>query len=382
MSELERWTAQWCWTKKHLSRPWNTYVYFRRSFRLSDEPKRAIVRVSADARYTLYVNGTRVHQGPARSFPDQQSFDTLDLKDLLHAGENTLAAIVHQFGVPTFFHLFRGMSGFILDGVIEATNESIPVHTPDGWLARTARGWRKDVARLSIQQGFQEHFDADADPADWMMPGFEAREEDGWAPPKYTQPVGIHPWIAMDPRGVPLLADHVEHFTEMIGQFRGENVRGYKVADDVYRLPLQEERKKANDLLEAPEAMLRNNDEITTVLPPSDGEFVQVVLDLGQYRTGHIMLDIAEASGDEIIDIIYAEELDKSRQPLIIATGSNSEEATADRYRCRPVAKVGSLPDEGDALRLADLQERGKTAEDPLCHRSTGACGARRSRPV
>jgi hypothetical protein len=336
MSELERWTAQWCWTKKHLSRPWNSYVYFRHAFRLNDEPSRAVVRVSADARYTLYVNGVRVHQGPARSFPDKQSFDTLDLRDLLHAGDNAICAIVHQFGVPTFFHIFRDVSGFILDGVIEAGGQTVPVHTPEGWLARPARGWRKDVARLSIQQGFQEHFDADADPADWMSPTFEAKEEDGWLPPKWKTPVGAHPYVTMEPRGVPLLSDHVENFTEILGQYRGENVRGYKVADDVYHLPLQEERKKASDLVDAPEAMLRDNDDVTTINPPTDGEFVQLVLDLGQYRTGHIMLDIAEAAGDEIIDVIYAEVLDKNRLPQIVGPGTNSEEATADRYRCRP----------------------------------------------
>ena len=40
----------------------------------------------------------------------------------------------------------------------------------------------------------------------------------------------------MDPRGVPLLADHVEPFVGVLGQFRGENPRGYKVAEDVYHL--------------------------------------------------------------------------------------------------------------------------------------------------
>jgi alpha-L-rhamnosidase len=62
-----------------------------------------------------------------------------------------------------------------------------------------------------------------------------------------------------------------------------------------------------------------------------------VTLDLGQTRTGHIMLDIAEAAGDEIIDIIYTEQVDKNGAPILIAldSGSGCEEATADRYRCR-----------------------------------------------
>jgi len=64
------------------------------------------------------------------------------------------------------------------------------------------------------------------------------------------------------------------------------------------------------------------------------------VLDLGQYRTGHFQIEIAQAAGDEIVDIIYAEELDKNKFPLIVGTSAEtagaSQVCTADRYRCRP----------------------------------------------
>ena len=39
------------------------------------------------------------------------------------------------------------------------------------------------MARVSADLGFQEHFDADADPPDWMTPEFVAKEEDGWRAP-------------------------------------------------------------------------------------------------------------------------------------------------------------------------------------------------------
>jgi alpha-L-rhamnosidase len=56
-----------------------------------------------------------------------------------------------------------------------------------------------------------------------------------------------------------------------------------------------------------------------------------------------MQVDIAEAAGDEIIDIIYAESLDKAKFPLIVGTNAEdatgSEICTADRYRCRPGAQ-------------------------------------------
>jgi alpha-L-rhamnosidase len=333
-----QWTARWCWTGKHASRPWNSYACFRRVIDLSAKPALARVRVSADARYTLYVNGKRVHYGPARSYPQFQCFDTLDLAPFLQAGRNSICAVVHQFGVPTFQSMYRDLSGFLLDGSIELPERTISLNTPDGWFCRPAAGWRKDVARLSIQLGFQEHFDANADPPDWMAPDYESAEAAGWQTPFDIGPVGVHPWTSMEPRGVPLLTQHVEPFKAILAQFSGENARGYKVAEDVYHLPLQESRKKEKAFLQDPQAMLGDGSAQTTVPVPPDGQFAMVILDLGQIRTGHIILDIAEAAGDEIIDIVYTEDVEKSGAPLI--TGNPAigvcEEATADRYRCRP----------------------------------------------
>lgn len=331
------WTGNWCWTKKHLSRPWNYYALFRRVVELPDKPLRALVRVCADARYTLYVNAQRIHQGPARSYSEHQSYDTLDIAHALKPGKNTLCAIVHQFGVPTFQSVYRGASGFFVDGSIEVVGRQINISTPDDWLCREAKGWRKNVARLTIQLGFQEHFDADADPPDWMAESFQPAEEDGWITPVLLGPAGTHPWLNMEQRGVPLLADHIESFSAVVAQFTGENARGYKIAEDIYHLPLSEPRKKAT-VLEAPEAMLQDDPQVTTITPPGDGNFAMAVLDLGQIRTGHLILDIAQAAGDEIIDILYTEEIDKSGAPALLGSPiiGICEEATADRYRCRP----------------------------------------------
>jgi hypothetical protein len=318
-------------------------MYFRRVVELPSSPAAAIARVSADARYTLFVNGQRVHQGPARAFPGTQSFDTLDLKPFLRSGKNAICAIVHVFGVSNFQHVYRDSQGFFLDCEIDAGAKRIAVHTPTEWLCRPAKAWRKDVARLTIQLGFQEHFDADADPPNWMAPDYDATEAEGWKPASVARPANYHPYLQLEPRGVPLLAAHEHDFTSIIAQFSGENGRGYKITEDVYHFPVTETRKKDTDHVEKPTAMLARDDEVTTIHPPADGEFVAVTLDLGQYRTGHIQLDIVEASGDEIIDIIQAEALDKTKFPLIVGTGANdstsSEICTADRYRCRPGAQ-------------------------------------------
>ena len=334
-SEGETWAARWCWTTARLPRPWNTYAYFRRSLDLPDRPTSAVVRISADARYTLFVNGRRVHQGPARCFPHLQSYDTLDLADFLTAGLNAVCAIVHQFGVPTAQSAYRDAAGFLLDGVVETNGGSVDLHTPADWLCRDAGGWRKHVARLSPELGFQEHFDADADPPEWLLPEYVPAEEQGWRSPVEVAPARGHPWVSLHSRGVPLLADEMVPFAAVLGQFGGENARGYKVAEDVFHLPLQEARKRVRVALEDPDAMLRNDDRATTLPAPPDGQFHALTLDLGRVHTAHIVLEVSDAHGDEIIDVLYVQDVDKSGAPLLVA-GPN---APADRYRCRPGAQ-------------------------------------------
>ncbi len=339
------WSARWCWIERQTTHPWNRYVLFRKAVELTSQPRRAIVRVSADARYTLYVNGRRVHQGPARGFPEHQSFDTLDLRPLLDVGRNSLCAIVHQFGTPTYQSVYRDASGLLLDGAIDLQTDSIPLHTPEGWICRQARGWRKDVARLSVALGFQEHYDADADPPNWMDPAFEPSTDDGWIDPIVHGPVGVLPWISMEPHGTASGADRIEPFKQIVGVFTGENARGYKITPEVFHFAASEKRWKEKGLLEDPTAMLGDDPRVTIVPPPADGHFVMAVLDLGQLRPGHLVLDIDDANGDEIIDVLYTHRALASGAPeltdgsAVPSAAVISGEGMGDRYRCRPGAQ-------------------------------------------
>jgi hypothetical protein len=332
------WNASWCWSAARLPRPWNTYAYFRRAIDLPDRPTSAVVRVSADARYTLFVNGRRVHHGPARCFPHLQSYDTVDLAEFLAAGPNTVCAIVHQFGVPTGQSVYRDATGFLLDGPVETLGGRVELHTPADWLCRDAAGWRKHVARVSASLGFQEHFDADADPPDWMTPEYVPKPDDGWRPPVVVAKVGGHPWVAMRPRGAPLLACEIEPFVGVLAQFTGENARGYKVAEDVYALPSTEPRRKAKVPLDNVDTFTRDDDLSATLQPPPDGQFHIAVLDLGRVRVAHMIIEIGEAAGDEIIDVLYLNAVDKNFAPPPLPADYDGCGA-ADRFRCRPGAQ-------------------------------------------
>jgi hypothetical protein len=59
----------------------NRFVYFRKGFELPPAADKAVVHISADGRYQLYVNGHFVGRGPARCDPAFQYYDSYDIAD-------------------------------------------------------------------------------------------------------------------------------------------------------------------------------------------------------------------------------------------------------------------------------------------------------------
>ena len=68
--------------------------YLRKTFATDDPSSFRRVRVSADSKYKLWVNGIPAARGPARFDPLHQQYDTLDISALIHPGTNVIAAEV------------------------------------------------------------------------------------------------------------------------------------------------------------------------------------------------------------------------------------------------------------------------------------------------
>ncbi len=83
-----KWQAHWIWTDqddKLAER--NRFVRFRRRFAWNGG--KAVLHITADSRYILYVNGEYRGQGPARGWPQYYQYDSYDLTSYLREGENT-----------------------------------------------------------------------------------------------------------------------------------------------------------------------------------------------------------------------------------------------------------------------------------------------------
>jgi len=143
--------TEWIWLNEAGRRDWNQWVEFRRTI-AGGSAGRVVLRITADTRYNLWLNGVWVGYGPNRSFSDRAYYDEYDVTPLWEAGENELRALVHATGIATFQNLESNAG---LWAEVEADGDV---------LARTDARWecRRDVRfstrrfRIACQQGWQE----------------------------------------------------------------------------------------------------------------------------------------------------------------------------------------------------------------------------------
>src|SRR5260370_30663530 len=89
----KRWKAQWIACPDGSRHEFGVY-HFRKTFSLTSAPEHFVIHASGDNRYELFVNGTRVLEGPARGDLDHWRYETVDISTHLQPGKNVLSAVV------------------------------------------------------------------------------------------------------------------------------------------------------------------------------------------------------------------------------------------------------------------------------------------------
>jgi hypothetical protein len=160
------WQASWI---THPSTPLREPVvlHFRRTLAMAAVPSSYIVRVSADNRFVLFVNGQRVGDGPARGDLTHWRYERYDLAPLLHPGQNLIAATVWNFGIYAPIAQMTDRTAFLLESEAVGANS---ISTPTGWLVELEPGQRP-LPRVA--NGFWEYMasgpgeEVDAAHYDW-----------------------------------------------------------------------------------------------------------------------------------------------------------------------------------------------------------------------
>lgn len=168
------WKAQWISDRS--APPTEPGVYhFRKSFDLAAKPETFPVRVSADNRYRLFVNGIEVASGPARGDLMHWRYETIDLASHLQPGRNVVAALVWNMGEFRPAAQMSLRTGFVLQGESELASV---VNTNTAWKVLADKAYSFGLVEGLDMGGFyvagpREKFDAAHYPWGWEQSGFD-----------------------------------------------------------------------------------------------------------------------------------------------------------------------------------------------------------------
>lgn len=311
--------GKWIWRDRGVAFPFSTFlantdpkldanlfVLFRRSFHLDDAPRASPLRISADGRYELFVNGAFIGRGPARCDPQFQYYDEHDVAPLLRAGENTVAVLVHSYGMDTsWYELPRTdwSRAFGCGGLFVECDAIPALDTSANWRYIVSDAWERETEPGRV--GFVEVLDARRLDDAWTAAAFD---DSGWLPAiELTIPgIGIapdaEPFPYMVARDIPPLLEEPRDAVAIV------SITEVAVDDiaDMIELAEAPGASLTSCSVEHPDAMLRQGG--ATIANATPGRAVSIVLDFGRVVTGHPSIDVDGPAG-AAVDLSYAERL-------------------------------------------------------------------------
>lgn len=233
------WSAHWIWLTENDD---SHTMLARHSFTLEKQPESVILRITASDRYNLYINGQFICRGPARSAPHHQSYDILDITDLLHPGNNSFAVRVHQ-QQDKRSHQYQGRGGLLVQAEILESNNDRTIISGKDWKVTSDPSWDDSAPRISrFQDIVNDRVDMRKYISGWADPEFDdsswpaARplfRESGWpSTQKNALPQTLTlPWTSLVPRDLPYLKESDVTASRLMGiyyvedPFSGEGIQ-------------------------------------------------------------------------------------------------------------------------------------------------------------
>jgi|GEM_PF-880008 len=194
-------SARWIWVPDAATAPGAAWWMFRRTLRLPADCREARLRITAAFHYLLYVDGTLVTRGPARSYDFRKAYDTVDAQPHLRPGaENVMAILAPAHKTPSR----RGVLAELRWRC--AADAKGGLSTDRQWRVQRHPAFAPDVAGCASEQllWIEERFDARQELLGWTAPGFD---DSGWENAAELGPALMPPFLALEPSGIGLLCD-------------------------------------------------------------------------------------------------------------------------------------------------------------------------------
>jgi hypothetical protein len=158
----------------------NRHILFRKKFVLGEKGP-ALLRVSADDYYKLYINGSFVTQGPCPGYHFHYYYNTVDVSPFLRPGENLLALHTYYQGlINRVWVSGDDRHGLILD--LELNGKTV-LRSDESFLWHEHTGFSA-LGKAGYDTNFLELYDSAAPEAGFEQPGFD---DSSWTPAVYRE---------------------------------------------------------------------------------------------------------------------------------------------------------------------------------------------------
>ncbi len=279
----------------------------RRSFEVVGQPTKATLRLFAEARYLLWVNGSFVEAGPAAHHPMRAPFDTHDITTHLRPGANALAVLVYAGDRGTHQHIPSGEPGLCAKLAWRDERGDQRIVTDAEWRVTAKTGWVFGTPKRGWALEPIEQFDASLEPRGWREPGFD---DAGWASAEvFALGDNVPDGVEAVPRPTPRLRHQWVLPRAVMGVYavagKVEPIDADAGTSDLAEQVLGLAR-------EAPPDALRLTEDDTpgalsvAGLTAERGAIVE--LDLGAFHVGQLVLE-AKCPGPGVIDLAWSEAL-------------------------------------------------------------------------
>ena len=197
---------------------------FRKALYLDVAPETMKIKISADTRYKLYVNGVFVEYGPARGDGKIWYYDVVDIAPWLCPGENVVAVMVLRYPIASrlgnFGMLRTDTPGLYVEELSKRTNKLV---TDETWRCIQSR-LRTIRPELRGMDGILMNEEWTCDPAlqGWTMPAYSDQAWDKAKAYHIFQITGMSPLSNMTPRQIPFMKRTNRRFPGLVPKYSNE----------------------------------------------------------------------------------------------------------------------------------------------------------------
>ncbi|GKX31446.1 hypothetical protein SH1V18_39260 [Vallitalea longa] len=147
----------------------NKHMLIRKKFRVCNKEKNAVINITADDYYKLYINGQFVGQGPAPGYYFAYKYNCYDISKYLVEGENVIAVHVYYQGLRN--RVWN--SGDYRQGMIAEVymDHNIILSTDETWKYQISEAF-KSGGTTGYETQYLENFDSRLYDEDWITTAY------------------------------------------------------------------------------------------------------------------------------------------------------------------------------------------------------------------